>query len=210
MGIHNAATIDQDWTWYANMVGAFYGGSDAHANLTLNVVDPNHISTQDLPNPWVIFDEYYVFNQNPTVVPGIKVLLNLEQTNAPYEWYHDYDGGRAWYTNGGSEIAVWSDENFLTNILGGIQYARGITYISQFFPSDFNHDTLIDCADINALTTEIAAGTHNLTYDLTGDGLVTIADRDAWLVLAGRKTCLPGDRTCWATQISMAWWTARI
>src|SRR5207302_4204020 len=103
-----------------------YGGSDSDANLTLDVIDPNHISTKNLPNPWTIFDEYYVFNQDPTVVPGIKALLRLELTNIPYEWYHDYDGGRAWYTNGGSVAAVWSDSNFLENILGGIEYARGL------------------------------------------------------------------------------------
>ena len=32
---------------------------------------------------------------------------------------------------------------------------------------------------------EIAAGTHNASYDLTGDGLVDLADRDTWLAEAG-------------------------
>jgi hypothetical protein len=51
--------------------------------------------------------------------------------------------------------------------------------------SDFNSDGLYDCLDINALVAEIAAGTHNPAFDLTTDGLVNLADRDAWLAEAG-------------------------
>jgi hypothetical protein len=50
---------------------------------------------------------------------------------------------------------------------------------------DFNLDGLYDCADINALVAEIAAGTHSPAFDLTDDGLVNLADRDLWLELAG-------------------------
>ena len=33
----------------------------------------------------------------------------------------------------------------------------------------------------------VAGGVHNPTFDLTGDGLVDLADRDAWLVGAGSQ-----------------------
>lgn len=49
---------------------------------------------------------------------------------------------------------------------------------------DFNHDGLYACEDIDALVAEIVAGTHPAAFDLTGDGLVNQADRDAWLFSA--------------------------
>jgi hypothetical protein len=58
---------------------------------------------------------------------------------------------------------------------------------------DFNDDGLYDCADINGLTNEIAAGTNNLSFDMTGDGSVDLDDRDAWLVEAGAANLPSGN-----------------
>lgn len=46
---------------------------------------------------------------------------------------------------------------------------------------DFDDDGDYDCHDIDALTTAIAAGSTDLSFDLTGDGDLNLADRDAWL-----------------------------
>ena len=43
----------------------------------------------------------------------------------------------------------------------------------------------MDGRDIDALTGEIVAGTHTPSYDLTGDKIVDLDDRDAWLAAAG-------------------------
>ena len=50
---------------------------------------------------------------------------------------------------------------------------------------DFNGDGSWDCADIDQLVAEIAAGSNSASLDLTGDGLVDVADRDEWLSIAG-------------------------
>jgi hypothetical protein len=74
----------------------------------------------------------------------------------------------------------------------------GFTYIAKF-TRDFNSDTALNCADLNLLTAAIVAGSSNLLFDLTGDGQVTIADRDTWLARAGAvfirsgNPFLPGD-----------------
>jgi hypothetical protein len=57
---------------------------------------------------------------------------------------------------------------------------------------DFNDDGLYDGLDIDALVGAIAAGTHPSSFDLTGDTLVNVADRDAWLVEAGGVNLGPG------------------
>ncbi len=57
---------------------------------------------------------------------------------------------------------------------------------------DFNDDGLYDCFDIDALVAEIAAGTDNTSFDLSGDGLVDVVDRDLWLAEAGAFNLGPG------------------
>jgi hypothetical protein len=71
--------------------------------------------------------------------------------------------------------------------------------LEQIVDGDFNSDGLYDCEDINALVAEIATGTNGPAFDMTGDGLVDLADRDAWLAVAGEvnlgsgKAYLLGD-----------------
>jgi hypothetical protein len=57
---------------------------------------------------------------------------------------------------------------------------------------DFNADGAYDCADIDALTADIAASNNTAAFDLTGDGSVNLNDRDAWLSEAGEANLGPG------------------
>ena len=38
-------------------------------------------------------------------------------------WYHEFDGGRAFYTELGHTDESYTDPAFLTHLLGGIKYA---------------------------------------------------------------------------------------
>ena len=58
---------------------------------------------------------------------------------------------------------------------------------------DFDGDSDCDIDDIDALITEIAAGTNNLDFDLNGDGTVDLADRNAWLTQAGSNNLPSGN-----------------
>ena len=55
---------------------------------------------------------------------------------------------------------------------------------------DLDGDGSCAITDINSLMEEIAAGTNDASLDLTGDGLVDLADRDAWLSRAGKTNGL--------------------
>ncbi|HEY6563356.1 MAG TPA: hypothetical protein VIY86_02565, partial [Pirellulaceae bacterium] len=71
---------------------------------------------------------------------------------------------------------------------GGIPHEFGFkTYMSQTgLPTgDFNGDAMWNCLDINALTAAIVSGSGNLSFDMTGDGMVNGADLDAWQVAGG-------------------------
>ncbi len=60
---------------------------------------------------------------------------------------------------------------------------------------DFNNDGIWDCTDIDALTAAIAGGSTDLSFDMNGDGSLTLADvTDAnvgWLAVGGSNN--PGD-----------------
>ena len=36
-------------------------------------------------------------------------------------WYHEFDGGRAWYTNMGHTDATFTEAPFLKHLLGGLR-----------------------------------------------------------------------------------------
>ena len=52
---------------------------------------------------------------------------------------------------------------------------------------DFNADGVFDCADIDPLVLEIAAGTNSAEFDLTGDGLVDGDDLTEWLAVGATE-----------------------
>ena len=58
---------------------------------------------------------------------------------------------------------------------------------------DFNGDGAWDCADIDMLVADIAAGTNTPAFDLTDDGNVDLSDRDAWLAAAGSVNLASGN-----------------
>jgi len=129
VGIHAATDCEYDWPWYVKMVGASFLSHPAQQMAKLVVVDKNNKATKHLPEIWERKDEWYNFkNMNPDVHP----ILKIDETsykggqngeNHPMAWYHDYDGGRAFYTELGHTNESFSEPFFLQHLLGGIQYA---------------------------------------------------------------------------------------
>lgn len=131
VGIHSATDTEYDWPWYGDMVGAYFAGHPQIQAAEIKVLDPKHRATKHLPALWKRTDEWYNFKE---ISPNIKVLLNLDEAsyqggangeNHPAAWYHEYDGGRAFYTAGGHTDESYQEPLFLKHLLGGIQYAIG-------------------------------------------------------------------------------------
>ncbi|MEM7656695.1 MAG: ThuA domain-containing protein [Bacteroidota bacterium] len=134
VGIHAAADTEYEWEWYGKLVGAYFNGHPNDPNVreaSIDRLNAEHISTEHLPDRWTRTDEWYNFK---AIQPDLQVLLNLDETsyeggtngdNHPIAWYHDFDGGRAWYTGLGHTIETFTEPDFLTHLWGGIQYAAG-------------------------------------------------------------------------------------
>ncbi|QCR23147.1 ThuA domain-containing protein [Pontibacter sp. SGAir0037] len=129
VGIHAATDTEYDWEWYGKMVGGYFESHPQVQEATIQVVDNSHASTKHLQAQWKKTDEWYNFKNLNT---DVKVLLKLDERsyeggkngdNHPIAWYHEYDGGRAFYTGLGHTEESYQDETFLKHLLGGIQYA---------------------------------------------------------------------------------------
>ena len=134
MGIHAATDCEYDWPWYGNLVGAYFGGHPAQQVATLNIVDSQNASTKHLPNPWQRKDEWYSFKW---MAEGLHELISIDEKSYdlgkiapmghhPMAWYHEYDGGRSFYTELGHTEESFADPLYLEHILAGIKYAMGM------------------------------------------------------------------------------------
>lgn len=131
VGVHAATDTEYEWPWYGKLVGAYFVKHPEQQTATLHIVNRKTIATKHLPETWTRKDEWYNFKD---INPDIKVLITLDEstykggTNGPdhpIAWYHNYDGGRSFYTGLGHVDASYADPLFLKHLLGGIQYAMG-------------------------------------------------------------------------------------
>jgi cytochrome c len=134
VGVHSATDTEYDWPWYGRLAGAWFSSHPQNPNVrtaTYRVLDKSHPSTTGFPDTLVREDEFYNFK---SIDPTIHTLIEIDEksyqggTNGehhPMSWYHDFEGGRAWYTNMGHTEATYSEPLFLKHLLGGLRYAMG-------------------------------------------------------------------------------------
>ncbi len=133
VGIHSATDTEYDWNWYGKLVGAYFNGHPAGTpEADFHIVDRDFGATRFFTDTvWHRTDEMYNFKK---INPDVKVLITIDEatyeggTNGgyhPMSWYHEYDGGRAFYTALGHTDASYEDSLYLQHLLGGIEYAIG-------------------------------------------------------------------------------------
>lgn len=130
VGIHSATDTEYEWPWYNQMIGAYFLAHPKQQTVRLQVLDKTHPATFHLPDTWLWTDELYEFKN---INPNIKVLINADETsysvakgngpNHPMAWYHEFDGGRSFYTALGHVESAFQDPDFLKHLYGGIWWA---------------------------------------------------------------------------------------
>ncbi|MEP3371079.1 MAG: ThuA domain-containing protein [Maribacter dokdonensis] len=140
VGVHAAADTEYDWGWYNDLAGAqFLSHPRGMPNADFIIKDKNFVATQFFTDSvWNRTDELYNYKN---INPDVNVLMTLDESSYeggqngdfhPIAWYHDYDGGRAFYTGGGHADASYSEDLFLKHLLGGIQYAIGENLVLDY------------------------------------------------------------------------------
>src|SRR5690606_34118485 len=133
VGIHAATDTEYDWGWYNKLVGAYFLSHPMGTpEADFIIKDKNFSATEFFTDTiWRRTDELYNYKK---INPDVKVVMTLDESSYkggmngdfhPIAWYHDFDGGRSFYTGGGHTDESFSEDLFLKHILGGIKYAIG-------------------------------------------------------------------------------------
>lgn len=135
VGIHAASDTEFDWPWFGGLVGAYFLDHPNNPNVKPGkfiVMLKNHWATRHMPDEFTYTDEFYNFRALPTHVTPVLKVDETSYTGGkhpdfhPMSWYHEYDGGRSFYTALGHTHECYTDPLFLQHVWAGISYAAKI------------------------------------------------------------------------------------
>ena len=139
VGIHSATDTEYDWEWYTKLVGRSFKIHPVIQSARLKFTANKFPGLEDFKETNLWTDEWYDFGPEKTT--GLNYILAVDESTYnpkvqwgekksdgmgafhPIAWYHDFDGGRAFYTALGHMPAVYSDRAFLNHLYAGIFYA---------------------------------------------------------------------------------------
>lgn len=139
VGIHSASDTEYDWDWYTKLVGRMFQIHPAVQTAKLTILDPSFPGLQGFMGNKIWTDEWYEFGAEK--IAGLTNILSVDETSYnpvadwgakkgngmgklhPVAWYHNYDGGRSFYTALGHIPSNFSDPAFLNFLYGGIFWA---------------------------------------------------------------------------------------
>lgn len=134
VGIHAATDTEYEWPWYGQLAGAYFLDHPSDPNVqegTIVVKEKDHWATQGMPDTYQKTDEFYNFKN---ISPDINVVLTIDESTYnggkngdghPMSWYHEFNGGRAFYTAMGHTDETFSEPIYLEHLWAGIHYATG-------------------------------------------------------------------------------------
>ncbi|MGJ8691869.1 MAG: ThuA domain-containing protein [Thalassotalea sp.] len=139
VGIHSAADTEHGWPWYQKLVGRTFITHPKIQTAKLKVENRNFPGIAFMPDEYLWTDEWYQFSDEH--IDGLQYLLSVDEDTYdakvdkknknfngmgnfhPVAWYHNYDGGRSFYTGLGHLDAHYQNTIFLNHLFGGIYWA---------------------------------------------------------------------------------------
>jgi type 1 glutamine amidotransferase len=139
VGIHSASGSEREWPWFWSLLGGKFVRHPKIQPFEVRVVEANHPATRDLPATFTWDDEcYYLDNLNKNTRPLLVTdprKINDPKKNVypgdrfgdamPLAWYHEFEGGRSFYTALGHKKEHYQDPILVKHIRGGILWAMG-------------------------------------------------------------------------------------
>jgi type 1 glutamine amidotransferase len=135
VGLEAAAATEMAWPFYIDNVGAGFAGHPPGLQLGTVRVEGVHPITDGLPASFELVEQWYIFDRRPEEVPGIQVLLTLDETTLPPDfppefkvgyhaigWAHERFGGRVFYTGLGDNPDGFADPTVLELIARAIEW----------------------------------------------------------------------------------------
>ena len=138
VGLHSACGTERSWKWFKNLLGGTFFWHEPGQSFSVNILDAKNPSLAHLPQKWDrAKDEFYFLkemsvnlnvlavNDHTTIQKPAGKALDTFGTVFPSVWWHEYDGGRAFYTSLGHEKEDYLKDDLRKHILGGIEWAIG-------------------------------------------------------------------------------------
>jgi hypothetical protein len=128
LGVHAASASENDWPWYAELVGARFTRHPELQPARLIVEDREHPATAHLGREWFRSDEWYEFDENPR--PRVRVLVSVDETSYhggtmgdhPLVWCRELGAGRSLYTALGHAAAHYEEPALRRHLAGALRW----------------------------------------------------------------------------------------
>jgi len=184
VGVHAAADTEHqgDWYWYRNLVGAVFASHPAIQEARLTVIDDAHPSTSNLPDTilhteeWYNFRDLYEYRTDVMTVDESSYLGGEHRDHHPISWYHEYDGGRSFYTALGHTAAAFAEPFFRRHLLGGLAYAIGERRPRDYSRARPEHNRFVRDRLVDRLVEPVA-------FSLLPDGSALLVQRTGEVLL---------------------------
>lgn len=139
-GVHSGGTdTEYEWDWWTKGMGHMFHIHPAVQTGTVEVLEPNFPGMDRFAKRFLFTEEWYEFDASRN--KNLNYLLAVDESTYdpaanwgtkqgegmgdfhPLSWFHNYDGGRIFYTAFGHLPATYKDANFLHHVYGGIYWA---------------------------------------------------------------------------------------
>ncbi len=141
VGIHSASDTEYGWPWYTKLVGRMFHIHPAIQTAKLKLTNNKFTGLEGFTDGQLWTDEWYEFDAETT--KGLNYILAVDESSYnpisewpdkkvkgsgmgsfhPISWYHEYDGGRSFYTALGHQPTDYTDMAFLNHVYAGIYWA---------------------------------------------------------------------------------------
>jgi type 1 glutamine amidotransferase len=141
VGIHSASDTEYDWAWYTKLVGRMFHIHPAIQTAKLRLTKTKFTGLEGFTDGQLWTDEWYEFS--PETTTGLNYILAVDESTYnpnvewadrnlkgvgmgnfhPIAWYHEFDGGRSFYTALGHQPTDYTNTAFLNHIYAGIYWA---------------------------------------------------------------------------------------
>ncbi|RTL59460.1 MAG: ThuA domain-containing protein [Sphingobacteriales bacterium] len=139
VGVHSASDTEYDWEWYNKLVGRMFHIHPSIQTARLQVLNSSFPGMTSFTNNQLWTEEWYEFG--PEKISGLNYLMAVDEKSYnpvtnwgvkkgngmgalhPISWYHEFDGGRSFYTALGHMPTDFENASFLNHLYGGIYWA---------------------------------------------------------------------------------------
>ena len=169
VGIHAASDTEYNWEWYNDLMGGYFashpGGKVSNVQKgKMITLDKTFPASAHFPETFEKTDEFYDFKSLKTDL--LKFIVKVDEGSYqmgkmgdfhPMAWYHEFDGGKAFYSNFGHTPETFSEPLITEHFWQGLKWAMAekLDYSkarSQQSPEESRFERTVLAANLNEPT----------------------------------------------------------